>query len=151
MTAIAVTAAAIAVLVLAKTSQASNSGIPHKLAKEARYVATHGGVLGSCHDCATPRMKDLVRRLIVARFAPEGNYAVQTALCVARGESGFNPGAISHTGDYGVFQINRLSHERTYQWSRILDPVYNVGVGWAMSQRGRNWHPWVVWQNGACS
>lgn len=139
-------------LATSKASAVGPSGtVPPALAKEARYVATHGGVLGTCHDCATPRMKELVRRLIVARFAPGGAYAVQTALCVARGESGWNPGAISHTGDYGVFQINKASHYSTYDWSRILDPVYNVGVAWAMSQRGRSWGPWVVWQRGYCS
>lgn len=129
----------------------ASAGVPAKLAREARYVAAHGGVLGSCHGCSTPRMQRLVRRLIVARFAPSGASAVSTALCVARGESGFNPGAISRTGDYGVFQINRPSWERSYDWVRILDPVYNVGVGWAMSRRGYSWSPWVVYTNGGCS
>lgn len=151
MTAVVAITACVVALAYAKTSHAANHTIPDKLAKEARYVAAHGGILGSCHDCATPRMKNLVRRLIIARFTPEGPQAVRTALCVARGESGYNPGAISHTGDYGVFQINRASWYDTYDWTRILDPVYNVGVGWAMSQRGRSWGPWVVWQNGSCS
>lgn len=124
--------------------------IPAKLAKEARYVASHGGVLSTRHGDATPRMKQLVRRLIIARFQDSGPQAVRTALCVVAGESGFNPGAISQTGDYGVFQINRLSWEHAYDWGRILDPVYNIGVGWAMSRRGFSWSPWVVWTSGRC-
>lgn len=124
--------------------------IPAKIAKEARWLAKHGGVTGSCHGCATPRMKQLVTELILARFRPQGAAVQRLALCIANGESGLNPGAISSTSDYGVFQINRPSWGRTYDWSRILDPVYNIGVGWAMSQRGSNWHPWVVYTNGSC-
>jgi hypothetical protein len=95
-------------------------------------------------------MRQLVRRLIQARFRPAGARAVRVALCVARGESGLNPGAISRTGDYGTFQINRASWARTYNWGHILDPVYNVGVAWAMSRRGASWSPWVVYQRGYC-
>ena len=129
----------------------ASPGIPAKLAKQARYVASHGGVTGTCHGCATPRMQSLVRQLVAARFAPAGASRVATALCVVRGESGFNPGAISHTGDYGVFQINALTWRNTYDWGRILDPVYNVNVGWAMSKHGTYWYPWVVWTRGNCS
>ncbi|MCR4338801.1 MAG: transglycosylase SLT domain-containing protein [Gemmatimonadaceae bacterium] len=140
---------ALAFVVVAVTS-ARGASIPPKLAKEARYVASHGGVLSTRHGDATPRMRQLVRRLVVARFAPSGVAAVQTALCVVAGESGFNPGAISRGGDYGTFQINRASWEHVYDWGRILDPVYNIGVGWAMSERGFSWSPWTVWTNGSC-
>lgn len=159
MTAIIAITLAVVTLTYVKAGQAAGP-VPAKLAAEARWVAAHGGVLGSCHDCATQRMKELVRRLIIARFAPEGSRAVRTALCVARGESGYNPGAISHTGDYGVAQVNRQAHEDDHpDWWQprngfqvaLLDPVFNIGVMWSMSQRGRSWDPWVVWTNGSCS
>ena len=138
-------------LVTATPIESAPGGIPPKLAHQVRYLATHGGVLGTCHGCATPRMQALVRRLVVARFTPAGPDRVATALCVVRGESGFNPGAISRTGDFGVFQINKKTWYDTYDWPRILDPVYNVNVGWAMSKHGTYWYPWVVLTRGNCS
>jgi len=144
-----IVAAVLAIAVLAPLS--ARADIPPQLAKQARYLAANGGVLSTAHGAATPRMRELVRRLVIARFAPTGSGAVRTALCIVAGESGFNPGAISRTGDYGTFQINKLTWYRTYDWPRILDPVYNVNVGWAMSKHGTYWWPWVVWKNGACS
>lgn len=137
-------------LALAVTATADNPIIPQKLAKEARWLAAHGGVRSSRHGDATPRMKSLVTELILARFKPQGSAVQRLALCIANGESGLNPGAISSTSDYGVFQINKPSWEHTYDWTRILDPVYNIGVGWAMSRRGSSWYPWVVYTNGSC-
>lgn len=148
-------AAAMAVMVaLSFVTQPAHAGapiIPAKIAKEARWLAKHGGVLSTRHGAATARMKALVVELILARFRPQGAAVQRLALCVARGESGFNPGAISSTSDYGVFQINKPTWQHTYDWSRILDPVYNIGVGWAMSRRGASWGPWTVYTNGSCS
>lgn len=143
-----VTVAAATIAILAPLS--AKAGIPKELAEEARHLAANGGVLGTAHGAATPRMRWLIQQLVRHRFKPAGRGAVATALCVVRGESGFNPGAISHTGDYGVFQINRATWYGTYDWPRILDPVYNVNVGWAMSKHGTYWYPWVVWANGTC-
>ena len=104
-------------------------------------------------------MQSLVRQLIFHRFKGSGDWQLRTALCVARGESGFNPGAISRTGDYGVGQINRLAHEPAHpEWWQprlgfryaLFDPAFNVGVMWAMSRRGNSWSPWVVYTNGSC-
>ena len=135
-------------------------GIPPKLIKQARFLAAHGGVTGSCHGCATLRMQALTRKLVEYRFRPAGAGAVSTALCVVRGESGFNPGAISHTGDYGVAQVNRATWESVYpEWWQpvrgfryaLLDPVFNVNVMWSMSRWGTSWSPWVVYNRGYCS
>ena len=121
-----------------------------QVADRARKAIRQGDVTGTCHGCAKARLRGLIRRLVVIRFRPAGSGAVQTALCVVRGESGFNPGAISHTGDYSVFQINKSTWYGTYDWKRILDPGYNVNVGWAMSKHGTYWWPWVVYANGNC-
>ena len=126
--------------------------LPEKLMRDTRWLAQHGGVTGTCSGCATVRMKQLVKALIVARFAPVGASATQTALCLAENESDFNPGAISDTNDWGTGQINRPSHEPDHlSWWRphagfkhaVLDPVYNVGIMFAMSKRGTSFTPWT--------
>lgn len=131
-----------------------------RLAKAARYEAQHGGVLCSRHGCATPKMKWLVRQLIFYRFRPAGSRAVKTADCIAEAESGFNPGAISRTKDWGVGQINEAAHEPDYPWwwqpragfkYAVLDPVYNIGIMRSMSKRGTSWTPWTgTWGQGMC-
>lgn len=134
--------------------------LPEKLVRDTRWLAQHGGVTGICSGCATVRMKQLVRALIVARFVPVGASATQTVLCLAENESGFNPGAISDTNDWGAGQINRPSHESDHpSWWRphagfkhaVLDPAYNVGIMFAMSKRGTSWTPWTgTYGRGMC-
>lgn len=131
-----------------------------KLMRDVRWLARHGGVTGTCRGCATVRMKQLVKKLIVVRFAPVGTSATQTALCLAGGESDFNPGAISDTNDWGTGQINRRWHESDHpSWWRphagfkhaVLDPVYNVGIMFSMSKRGTSWTPWTgTYGQGMC-
>jgi hypothetical protein len=136
--------------------------VPPKLAHDARALAQHGGVTGTCHGCATQRMQSLSRRLVVARFQASTNpRAVSTALCIVRAESGFNPGAISRTDDWSLAQINRPTHQHEHPgWWRprlgfrvaLFDPVFAVGVMWAMSHRGTSWSPWTgSYGRGICS
>jgi len=134
--------------------------VPAKLAAAARYLAGHGGVTGTCHGCATARMQALSRRVVIARFAPAGVTAVARATCIVGAESGFNPGAISSTGDYGLLQANKVAHEPDFPWwwrpargfrYLIFDPVYAAGAMWAMSARGTNWSAWTgTWGRGMC-
>lgn len=134
--------------------------LPEKLVRDTRWLAQHGGVTGTCSGCATARMKQLVKALIVARFAPIGASATRTILCLAENESDFNPGAISDSKDWGVGQINRPSHEPDHpSWWRphagfkraVLDPVYNVGIMFAMSKRGTSFTPWTgTYGRGMC-
>ena len=62
---------------------------------------------------------------------------------VARAESGGNPGAISPTADYGLWQIN-VSHG----WQATLDPVGNARAAIAISGNGTNWSPWTTYTSG---
>ena len=150
----------VTLFVLSLFVQPASPGIPAKLAKQARYVASHGGVTGTCHGCATPRMQSLVRQLVAARFAPAGAGAVSTATCLVIAESGLNPGAISRTGDYGIPQMNRRTWESVYpEWWQpargfrylIFDPVFAVSAMWSMSRHGTDWHPWTgTWGRGMC-
>jgi hypothetical protein len=108
---------------------------------QARYTAMHGGILGSCYGCATPRMKYLARQLVIERFGSAGSYTGQWALCVVGRESGFNPGAInSSSGAAGMFQF--LGHPQYSYWSLTHDPVYQVSSAWQLSHGGRDKSPW---------
>lgn len=139
------TAVAIAVFSVAGVRSA-DAAMPPKLAAEARHLAANGGIVcqtpGVGAECATPRMRALSRRLVIARFAPAGPTAVKVALCLVGRESGFNPGAISTTGDHGLPQANYSAHRTTVDWQRIYDPVYALGVMWSLSHGGTSWSPW---------
>lgn len=130
------------------------------LVREARWLAHNGGVTGDCYGCATARMKELVKRIMIIRFKSAGALATRTALCLADAESGFNPGAISDTDDWGTGQINEAEHKRGHPlWWRphagfkhaVLDPAYGVGIMLSMSKRGTSWTPWTgTWGKGMC-
>jgi hypothetical protein len=59
-----------------------------------------------------------------------GVYGVNpvVALAVAKVESNFNSKAISHTGDYGIFQLNSKSFPDIKK-SDLLNPEINVKLG----------------------
>lgn len=72
-----------------------------------------------------------MRRLtseLVARSFPASQRS--WALCVASRESGFNPAALSPTGDHGVGQINYVSHTWIDR-NRIAYPSSVSSTGWA--------------------
>lgn len=105
----------------------SNAQLRH----EAVRIATHGGIKCATHGqgsyCATTYMKRLTAEL-VERSVPAANRA--WALCVTGRESGYNPAAISTTGDHGVGQINYLSHS-WIDTTRITYPSRASPTGWA--------------------
>ena len=63
---------------------------------------------------------------------------------IARAESGGNPGAISPTADYGLWQINVSNGAYA-----TLDPVGNARAAIAISNDGTNWSPWTTYTSGA--
>ena len=84
--------------------------------------------------------------LIAAYFPAE---QVGKACAVMLCESGGNPGAVSHTADFGLFQLNapswrtRFAEVTGVSWDAgVHDPVLNVEfAAWLWSQSG--WSPWV--------
>src|SRR3954452_25302179 len=69
--------------------------------------------------------------------------------CIMRKESGYNPRAVSPTGDYGLFQINRSALYGTFQpvtgqpWSSIFNPYWNAKFArWIYVRQG--WSPWTT-------
>lgn len=123
------------------------------IAAKARYVALHGGVTGSCWGCATPQMKSLVIQVIRARWAGDrgGTQGLVTSICTTWRESGFNPGAISSTGDWSQSQFNYVAHHWQHpDWWQpgrgfkylIQDPWKSSSEMLAMSQSGTNFTAW---------
>jgi hypothetical protein len=63
------------------------------------------------------------------------------AFDVAWCESRFRTRAVSATGDYGLFQLNRKSHDNWLDWNRIFDPFYNARAAHRMWEQ-KGWEPW---------
>lgn len=63
---------------------------------------------------------------------------------IATAESGGNPGAISPTDDYGLWQINASNAPG----SEMLNPIANVREAIALSGNGSNWSPWTTYTSG---
>ena len=61
-------------------------------------------------------------------------------------ESGGRPDAISATGDYGIFQLNRATYSRADWWDtdRILTWRYSAEVVYRLTDGGRTWYPWDI-------
>ena len=63
---------------------------------------------------------------------------------IATAESGGNPGAISPTDDYGLWQINASNAPGP----EMLNPEANVHEAIALSDNGTNWSPWTTYTSG---
>lgn len=84
----------------------------------------------------------------VARGAGFKGSSLVTALAVARGESGWNEGAVNRSNsdgsiDRGLWQINSIHGSKS-----TLDPAANARAAFSISKAGRDWSPWVVFQKG---
>lgn len=84
-----------------------------------------------------------VQRLESVGFKGEN---LREAWAILMRESGGRPDAISSTGDYGVFQLNRAAHGNQPWWDteRLLTWQYNMAVVYEMTDGGRTWYPWDI-------
>lgn len=65
------------------------------------------------------------------------------AMSVVRCESVWNPRAVSPTGDYGLFQINRRWNSEGWRLgANIYDPVWNTRIAYYFWQT-RGWGDWT--------
>lgn len=69
--------------------------------------------------------------------------------CIIQRESGWNPRAVSRTGDHGLMQLNAYTWRRYFgkRWARVYDPVANVRMGYAVYKR----QGWGAWRGGRWS
>lgn len=127
-------------LALAAGTLAGTAGSTSSLASQARWVARHGGVTGTCAGCATRRMRALSYALVAERFRPLGSRVVQHALCIVRHESGGNPGAVNGSSyAAGLSQVEPFWH-RVLPRLNFLDPVDGVAAFWYLTSHGRDFY-----------
>ena len=72
-----------------------------------------------------------------------------TMECVVRFESGWNPRAVSRTGDHGLSQLNAYTWRRHFgqRWALVYDPVANIRMAYEVYVRaGRSFRPWVAYR-----
>lgn len=90
-----------------------------------------------------------LRALAAAALPAASSQALDTAAAIALAESAGRPGAVSSTGDYGLWQINHRAHPN-YDTGRLLaEPAYNARAMAEISSGGTNWAPWVTFKTGA--
>lgn len=75
------------------------------------------------------------------------------AVAVALAESGGDASEVSPMNtdgsrDHGLWQINDKAWSGTFDFTKILDPVYNAGAAYQISEHGMNWNPWSTFHNG---
>lgn len=150
-------AVCVSMLALAMCSAAGSgatsvsSATTNALARQARWLTTHGGVIGTCAGCATLRLRSLSKALVVERFSRAGAEPLAWALCVVGHESGFNPGAVNaSSGAAGLSQTEvNWHHEfsddgRGHGYFRLThDPAYAVAAMWRLSRGARDRTPWT--------
>jgi hypothetical protein len=103
----------------------------------------------------TPSLNDTQLRAVLSQAGFTGE-ALNTAVRIARAESGGNPKRINNntkTKDlsYGLFQVNMigdLGPARRKQFglknnSDLLDPLTNARVAFTLSNQGTMWYPWT--------
>jgi hypothetical protein len=87
------------------------------------------------------REQQTITQMIVDRFGEYADQAVRVAYC----ESRLNRKAISHTHDYGVFQINKATwfHHYTLDNESALLAYENIAVAYDIfKNNGYSWKAW---------
>jgi hypothetical protein len=98
------------------------------------------------------RLTDPVDQAIQQAFGRYGGAVVTTARRIVACESGFNPRAVSSTGDYGTFQINKATWNKPghsdpvadfigRNWGQVFDPFVNA----EMARRIYAAYGWRMW------
>lgn len=110
--------------------------IPAIPATDSARTATPVSREATCDDA-------LVKRLYATGFRGDN---LREAWAIAMRESGGRPDAISPTGDYGAFQLNRAAHGKQAWWdtNRLLTWQYNLQVVYEITDGGRTWYPWDI-------
>ncbi len=73
-------------------------------------------------------------------------HSLRIAWAIVMRESRGHARSVSHTHDYGLFQINRAAYHTAEWWNehKLLTPKYNASVAYRLSQGGKTWYPWGI-------
>jgi hypothetical protein len=75
---------------------------------------------------------------------------LDTAIAIALAESGGNTDAVSQTGDYGLYQINRAAHADLFANHTWNDPASNTDMARIVWENaGKSFSPWTTYKTGA--
>lgn len=106
---------------------------------EAHPAVTQAGL---AEPAAAPVCTDdLVTLLHEVGFSGKN---LKEAWAIAMRESRGRERAVSHTGDYGLFQFNKAAHHTQPWWDskELLTGRYNARVAYTLSEGGKTWYPW---------
>lgn len=91
-------------------------------------------------------------RAQIADAARAGGFpesAIPVAVAVALAESGGRTDAVSPTGDYGLFQINKNAHGDLFGKYDWKDANQNAKMAYSVYSASGNWNPWSVYKSGS--
>lgn len=75
---------------------------------------------------------------------------IDTAVAIALAESGGKTDAVSSTGDYGLWQINKKAHPGLFSLGDWKDPKVNAQMAASVYRAaGNSFKPWVTYNSGA--
>ena len=137
-------------------------GVNRELDEQATPVAAEAGVQGFTPEASAgfESSGEGMSAIDVARVYAQAGFtgdALVTMVAIARGESGWNPGAQGDTTitngtwgpSIGLSQIRSLNSQRgTGGWrdpERLSDPLFNARAAYAISNGGTNFTPWTVY------
>ena len=94
-------------------------------------------------DVPAPCDNWLVKVLRNAGFRGDN---LRQAWAIVMRESGGREDAISSTGDYGMFQFNKVAWGEKDWWNTqlLLTREYNASIAFMISDGGRTWYPWDI-------
>jgi hypothetical protein len=125
----------LAVFVLgAGSASASSVKVPDPHFRNAKIKQMY-----ACNKQPAKWTKRELQCVVRIGFGSEASNAEKIISC----ESVWTPSAVSHTSDYGLFQINRRwNGEGWRKGANIFDPVWNTRIAYYFWQT-RGWKDWV--------
>lgn len=119
-------------ILFSSTAEALAPPNPHKHNLQTRQMY-------HCNHRPAKWTENELRCVVRIGFGSQANNAMRVAAC----ESVWQPNAVSRTGDYGLFQINRQWNSEGWRMgANIFDPVWNTRIAYYF-YKTRGWGDWT--------